>query len=290
MVARRLVARRSEAAWSCERHQQARNRQSTAFSEVSSEHRRHHFCVQTLNPLRRIRPNRDGRRPIYNLSMALIEARERHEDLFEELIAEVRPTTRTRPRAARARVRLRVPRARGPGAAFGRGVHPPPVRRGEDLRRAATRRRDDRRGACCTMSSRTRTSAPKRSGPSSGTRSRTGRGRDEADADPVPEPRARGGGELPQDDRRDGPRRAGHPDQAGRPPAQHAHARVPRAPEAGPEVARDARGLCAARAPARHPRDEVGLRGPRLRAAASLASTPKSRRWWPNAAPTATTT
>ena len=31
----------------------------------------------------------DGRRPIYNLHMSLIEAPERHEDLFEELIAEV---------------------------------------------------------------------------------------------------------------------------------------------------------------------------------------------------------
>ena len=34
---------------------------------------------------------------------------------------------------------------------------------------------------------------------------------------------ARAGGELPQDAAGDGARRAGHPDQAGRPPAQHAH-------------------------------------------------------------------
>ena len=95
------------------------------------------------------------------------------------------------------------------------------------------------------------------------------RGRHQADARPVPEPRARGGRELPQADHRDGGGPAGHPDQARRPPAQPAHDRVPRQAEAAPEGAGDARGLRAARASPRHPRAQVGARGPRVPDAAS---------------------
>ena len=94
------------------------------------------------------------------------------------------------------------------------------------------------------------------------------RGRDEADADQLPEPRAGRGRELPEDDPGDGRGRAGDPDQARRPPAQHADDRVPRQAEADPEGEGDARGLRAARAPARHPLAQVGARGPRVRAAA----------------------
>ena len=91
------------------------------------------------------------------------------------------------------------------------------------------------------------------------------RGRHEADADELPDPRAVGGGELPEDDRRDGAGRPRHPDQARRPAPQHAHDRVPGQAGAGAQGEGDARGLRAARAPPRHPRDQVGARGPLVR-------------------------
>ena len=91
------------------------------------------------------------------------------------------------------------------------------------------------------------------------------RGRHQADADELPDPRAVRRRELPQDDRRDGAGRPRHPDQARRPAPQHAHDRVPGQAGPGAEGEGDARGLRAARAPARHPRDEVGARGPLVR-------------------------
>ncbi len=63
-------------------------------------------------------------------------------------------------------------------------------------------------------------------------------------------------------------RRPGHPDQARRPPAQHAHDRGDAQAEADAEGARDARHLRAAGPPPRHPRDQVGARGPGVRDAA----------------------
>src|SRR5262249_59888906 len=92
----------------------------------------------------------------------------------------------------------------------------------------------------------------------------TRRGRHEADPRALPEPRARRGGELPEADRGDGRGRPGHPDQTRGPASQPAHDRVPRKAEAGPEGARDARGVRAARTPARYPRLEVGAGGSRL--------------------------
>ena len=53
---------------------------------------------------------------------------------------------------------------------------------------------------------------------------------------------------------------------------------------------RDARGLRAARAPARHPQAEVGARRPRRSRRCTRASTPRSRRWSPSGAPTARST
>ena len=91
------------------------------------------------------------------------------------------------------------------------------------------------------------------------------RGRHQADADDVPDPRAVRRRELPQDDRGDGAGRPRDPDQARRPPPQHAHDRVPGQAGPGAEGEGDARGLRAARAPPRHPRDEVGARGPLVR-------------------------
>ena len=81
----------------------------------------------------------------------------------------------------------------------------------------------------------------------------------------LPEPRRPPGRELPQDDGRDGPGHPGHPDQARRPAAQHAHDRLDAEAQAAGEGEGDARDLRPARAPARHPRDQVGARGPRLR-------------------------
>ena len=135
----------------------------------------------------------------------------------------------------------------------------------EDLCRAAAGRPVDRRGA------------PPRRGRGHGHRPRghpgrvrgrdrdPRRGRHEADPDELPEPRAGRGRELPEDDRRDGAGRARHPDQARRPPPQHAHDRVPGQAGAGAEGEGDARGLRAARAPARYPRPQVGARGPLVR-------------------------
>ena len=95
------------------------------------------------------------------------------------------------------------------------------------------------------------------------------RGRHQADPRPVPEPRARGGRELPQADRRDGGGPPRDPDQARRPPAQPAHDRVHGQADAGAEGARDARGVRAARASPRYPCAQVGARGSRVRDAAS---------------------
>ena len=94
---------------------------------------------------------------------------------------------------------------------------------------------------------------------------RAGRRRDQALRRHLPEPRRPPGRELPQDDGRDGPGHPGHPDQARRPPAQHAHDRLDAEAQAAGEGEGDARDLRAARAPARHPRDQVGARGPRVR-------------------------
>ena len=82
------------------------------------------------------------------------------------------------------------------------------------------------------------------------------------------EPRRGAGRELPQDDGRDGHGHPGHPHQARRPPAQHAHDRRAAQAEADRQGQGDAGDLRADRAPARHPRDQVGARGPRLRRAA----------------------
>ncbi len=97
---------------------------------------------------------------------------------------------------------------------------------------------------------------------------RPGRRRHQAHRHHLPVARRGAGRELPQDDGRDGHGHPGHPDQARRPAAQHAHARRDAEAEADREGQGDPRDLRAARAPARHPRHQVGARGPRLRDAA----------------------
>ena len=197
---------------------------------------------------------------------------------------------RRRPGPARAGLPVRRDRPRGPAAPLGRGVHPPSVGRREDLRRAAARRADDRRRAPA------RRRRGHRHGHQGGPRRvrrrdrAARRGRHEADADPVPEPRAGGGGELPQDDRRDGAGRARDPDQARRPPAQHAHDRVPGQAEAAAEGARRrSRSTRRSRTGSGSTSSSGSSRTSPSRRSIR-ASTRRSRRWSASAAPTARST
>ena len=80
---------------------------------------------------------------------------------------------------------------------------------------------------------------------------RAGRRRVQARQDRIPVGRGRAGREFPQDAAGDGARRARHPDQARRPPAQHAHARRGAAGKAPARRARDAGDLRADRQPPR---------------------------------------
>ena len=175
---------------------------------------------------------------------------------------------RDRPRGHRARLRLRLRAPRGPDAPLGRRVHHASRRGRADLRRHAPRHRDALRRA----SARHGRGHQREPRGDRGRLRRAGRParrrRHEADRDHVREPRRAPGRELPEDDGGDGHRRQGDPDQAGRPPPQHAHARRAAEAKADVEGARDAGDLRAAGAPARYPRDQVGARGPGLRQAA----------------------
>ncbi len=163
-------------------------------------------------------------------------------------------------------VRLRAPRR--PAPPVGRGLHHAPRRRGQDLRRHAPGHLDAVRGAAARHR-RGHDGEPRRGQRRVRRRGRgPGRRRDQADRDHVPVTRRGAGRELPQDDGRDGHGHPGHPDQARRPPAQHAHARRDAQAEADREGQGDPRDLRAARAPPRHPRHQVGARGPRVRDAA----------------------
>ena len=165
----------------------------------------------------------------------------------------------------RARLRFRLRPPRRPDAPLRRRIHHPPGRGRPGLRRDAARHRDPLRGAAA----RHGRGHQRQPGGDPGRVRRgdrpAGRRRHQADRDHLREPRRAPGRELPQDDGGDGHRRQGDPDQAGRPPPQHAHARRPAEAEADGEVARDAGDLRAARPPARDPRDQVGAGGPRLR-------------------------
>ena len=131
---------------------------------------------------------------------------------------------------------------------------------------ASTRRRCARRS--CTTPSRTPRPRSRRCRALRRGDRGDRRRRHEAEGHHLPVARRGAGEQLPQDDGRDGHRRPGHPDQARRPPAQHAHDRGDAQAEADREGSRDARDLRAARPPPGHPRDQVGARGPRLRDAA----------------------
>ena len=122
---------------------------------------------------------------------------------------------------------------------------------------------------CCTTPSRTRPPRSRRSARAFGEEvAAPRRRRHQAHRPHLLLARRGAGRELPQDDGRDGLGHPGHPDQARRPPAQHAHDRRDAEAEADREGEGDARHLRADRASARHPRDQVGARGPRVRDAA----------------------
>ena len=88
-----------------------------------------------------------------------------------------------------------------------------------------------------------------------------GPGRHEAEQPAVRLERGASGRKFPQDAPRDGRRYPGHPRQAGRPPAQHAHAAPPAGRTAPADCAGNPRHLCAHRAPARHEQAEERARG-----------------------------
>ena len=178
----------------------------------------------------------------------------------------LQPGPRPRPHHARVRRRLHPPRAAEPQER--RGLHPSPGGHGAQRRRAQARLRHHRRSAAARR--RRRHGHPAVVDPG---RVRRGdrharRRRHQADQDALHLPGGGAGRELPQDDHRDGHRHPGHPDQALRPPAQHAHALLPEQAEADPEGQGDARGLRAARAPPRYPQPQVAARGPLVRLAA----------------------
>ena len=182
--------------------------------------------------------------------------------------AQRRGVAEDRRRGDRAGLRLRLRAPRGSAPAHGRGLHHPPRGGGEDLRRPAPRHRDPVRGAA----PRHGRGHERQPGAGRGAVRRLGRPArrrgHEAHRDHLPEPRREPGRELPKDDGRDGHGSPGHPDQARRPPPQHAHPLGAAEAEADREGPRDARDLRAARPPAGDPRDQVGARGPLLPAPA----------------------
>ena len=199
--------------------------------------------------------------------MAVVEAQERHEHLVEELIADVEAY---KPDVDRDLLRRRSPTPSGlTRASAAARVKPSSAIRGAPRRSSPTLHLDEQTLAAALLHDVVEDTGVGDRGREGRVRRRdrpARRGRHEADADPVREPRARGGRELPQDDRGDGAGPPRHPHQARRPPAQHADDRVPRPSEAAAEGEGDARDVRADRAPARHPCDQVGARGSRLRA------------------------
>ena len=204
----------------------------------------------------------------YHLPMTLLEAPERHQDLINELIAEVAEYNPDLDRDLIARA-----------FRFAAAAHEGQQRRsGEDFihhpysvaRICAELQLDDETIAAALLHDvveDTENLARRRQGRVRGRDRAAGRRRHEADARLLPEPRAGPGRELPEDGPGDGRGPQGHLHQARRQAPQPPHDRVPRQAEAGAEGARGARGVRAARAPARDPPDEVGARGPCVRGA-----------------------
>ena len=180
-----------------------------------------------------------------------------------------------RPRAHRARVRGRREGARRAEAQERRAVHHASGRGRADPRRPRHRAEDDRRRAAARHRRRHRLH-PRPAARRLRRRDRDARRR-RHQARQGQVRRQRAGRDRPQDDRRDveGHPRADH--QARRPAAQRPHLGLRAGGVGAAQGARDARDLRAARAPARHPDDQVGARRPLVRGAVSRSSTPRSR-------------
>ena len=202
----------------------------------------------------------------------------------------VRAGRADRPRRGRASVRVRLREPRGPGAQVRRGLHHPPARRRPHLRRDAPRHRDAERGAAARH--RRGHVGVDRRGPRALRRGDrpARRRRHEADRDHLQEPRRAPGRELPEDDGGDGHRRQGHPDQAGRPPSQHAHARR-RCRSRSSRRRRARRSRSSPRWPtgSASTRSSGSSRTSRSRPC-TRASTTRSRTWSPSSGPSARTT
>ena len=200
----------------------------------------------------------------------------RHEQALRDLLApaagRVRPPPpRRRHRDDRRGGPDRRPGARGPVPALGRALHHAPGGRGDDRGRAGPRRADRgrrpaaRRGGGHRADARGDRGDVRRGG---GPRRRR---RDQARPAPVQLQGGPAGGDHPQDARRHGRRLARPADQAGRPAAQHAHARRHARVEAAAHGPGDLRRLRAAGPPPRCPAGPLAARGPRLRHAAPEA-------------------
>ena len=171
-----------------------------------------------------------------------------------------------RPGPAPAGVRLLGARAQGAGPPLGRAVPRPSAQRRLDPRRHEGRRRLDRRR---TASRRARGHADDQGGDRAAVRRRGRRARRRTDQDRQVLLRlARGGagGDLPQDDPRDGVGPAGRPREARGPAPQHAHPPVPAGGKAPRDRARDPRHLRPDREPPRNGPREGRARGPRVHA------------------------
>ncbi len=163
---------------------------------------------------------------------------------------------------ADARLRSRRPCPRGPAACLGRVLHRPPAGGGRHPGRPRDGPRHDRRRADARRGRRHR---HHQRGGRRAVRGRDrgpGRRRHQADPHPLPVQGGRAGREPAQDVPGHGQGHPGHHHQAGRPPAQHAHARQPAGSQAAVDRPRDDRDLRPDRAPAGHLAGQVGPRGP----------------------------
>ena len=173
-----------------------------------------------------------------------------------------RPAHRARLRSGRALAHRAEAQERRP-------LHHPPARRGHDPGRAGHEQRDAVRGPAARHGRGHRLHPRPAAGRLRRRDRRPGRRRDQAGQGQVR--RGRRGRDRAQDGRGHVPGHPGPGHQARRPAAQHAHAALPAAGEAGAQVARDAGDLRAAGPPARHEHHQVGTRGPGLRDAVPQA-------------------
>ena len=185
----------------------------------------------------------------------------RFEDIYETV---AQPPPRRRPRAAAQGLHLLRGRAQGPDARLRRALPRAPARGGGHPGRDADG--PGLRGG--RPPARRAGGHPHRSRPHPRVL-RRGRaphrgGRDQDQQDPVLLLRGAAGGELPQAAAGHGGRHPRHPGQAGRPPAQHAHAAVPARGAPRAHRARDHGHLRAPGRPAGHEQDQERAGGPLL--------------------------